>query len=119
MGSYLTIYFFAAIYLVAALGIGQLLATFSDTQQQATLFSFFFMMIFVLLSGLYTPVESMPGWAQWLAWVNPVSHFVDVMRSVVLKGSSVADLSHRLWAIGGFAIAFNVLAMLNYRKRTS
>jgi ABC-2 type transport system permease protein len=116
-GSYLTIYVFAMVYLVAALGVGQIIASFSDTQQQATLFSFFFMMMFVLLSGLYTPIESMPQWAQTLAWINPVSHFVDVMRSVVLKGSTLADLSHRLWAIGGFAVGFNVLAMLSYRKR--
>jgi ABC-2 type transport system permease protein len=116
-GSYLTIYLFAMVYLVAALGIGQLIAIFTETQQQATLFAFFFMMMFVLLSGLYTPIESMPDWAQWLAWANPVSHFVDVMRSVTLKGSSLADLQHRFWAISGFAVAFNVLAMLTYRKR--
>lgn len=117
-GSYLTIYLFAMVYLVAALGIGQLIAMFTETQQQATLFAFFFMMMFVLLSGLYTPVESMPMWAQWLAWLNPVSHFVDVMRSVALKGSTMADLQHRFWAILGFAVFFNVLAMLNYRKRS-
>ncbi len=117
-GSYLTIYLFAALYLVAALGIGQLIAAFSDTQQQATLLAFFFMMMFVLLSGLYTPIESMPDWAKTLAWLNPVSHFVDVMRSVVLKGSSIADLSHRFWAIAGFGVVFNGLAVLLYRKRT-
>jgi ABC-2 type transport system permease protein len=118
VGSYLTIYAFAMVYLVAALGIGQLLALASNTQQQATLLSFFFMMMFVLLSGLYTPIESMPQWAQYLAWSHPVSHFCDVMRSVTLKGSSFGDLIHRFWALCGFAVGFNVLAALSYRKRS-
>ena len=117
-GHYLTIYLFAMVYLVAALGIGQLLALASNTQQQATLLSFFFMMMFVLLSGLYTPIESMPRWAQYLAWGNPVSHFCDVMRSVVLKGSSFSDLLPRFWALCGFAAVFNILAALSYRKRS-
>lgn len=116
-GSYLTIYLFAMVYLVSALGIGQLLALVSDTQQQATLLSFFFMMMFVLLSGLYTPIESMPDWAQKLAWASPVSHFCDVMRSVMLKGSTFGDLMHRFWPLVGFAVGFNVLAVLSYRKR--
>jgi ABC-2 type transport system permease protein len=116
-GSYLTIYGFALVYLIAALGIGQLIAIFTDTQQQATLFSFFFMMMFVLLSGLYTSVESMPVWAQYLATANPVTHFVDVMRSVMLKGSSAYDLQHRFWALCSFAVLFNGLAMMLYRKR--
>jgi len=118
VGSYGTIYLFAMVYLVAALGIGQLIALVSDTQQQATLLSFFFMMMFVLLSGLYTPIESMPDWAQQLAWANPVSHFCDVMRSVVLKGSTFSDLMHRFWPLCGFGVLFNGLAMLMYRKRT-
>jgi ABC-2 type transport system permease protein len=104
---------------VAALGIGQLLASFSDTQQQVTLISFFFMMMFVLLSGLYTSIESMPTWAKYLAWANPVSHFVDVMRSVMLKGSTVIDLLPRMWNLIGFAILFNALAVMNYKKRAS
>jgi ABC-2 type transport system permease protein len=119
VGSYFTIYAFAMVYLVAALGIGQLLALVSDTQQQATLLSFFFMMMFVLLSGLYTPIESMPQWGQVLAWLNPVSHFCDVMRSVVLKGSTFTDLLPRFWALCGFAVGFNLLAMLTYRKRAN
>jgi ABC-2 type transport system permease protein len=117
-GSYFTIYAFAVVFLIAALGIGQLIAIFTETQQQATLFAFFFMMMFVLLSGLYTPLESMPQWAQVLAYANPVTHFVDVMRSVMLKGSNWFDLQHRFWALCGFAILFNTMAILLYRKRS-
>jgi len=117
LGSYLTIYLFAMVFLIASLGIGQIVASFSENQQQATLFSFFFMMMFVLLSGLYTSIESMPDWARYLALANPVSHFVDVMRSVMLKGSNFYDLQHRFWALVGFAVLFNAIAVLNYRKR--
>jgi ABC-2 type transport system permease protein len=116
VGSYFTVYAFAAVYLVAALGIGQIMAVFSDTQLQATLFAFFFMMLFVLLSGLYTSVESMPFWAQKLAWSSPVTHFVAVMRSVLLKGSSFYDLREHFYALCVGAIVFNAIAIFNFRK---
>lgn len=61
VGSFLTIYAFAAIYLLAVLGLGLLISTYSSTQQQAMLVSFFLMMIFILLGGLYTSIESMPS----------------------------------------------------------
>lgn len=116
VGSYLTIFGFAAVYLLAALGIGLLVSTFADTQQQATLIAFFFMMIFILLSGLYTPVESMPDWAKVIAWINPVSHFVTVIRAVVIKGSGFSDILPQLFTVAGFALIFNALAVWNYRK---
>ena len=91
VGSFFTIYVFAACYLLAVLGLGLLISTYSSTQQQAMLFSFFLIMIFVLLSGLYTPISSMPIWAQWITKFNPVSYFIEVMRMVILKGSDLAD----------------------------
>jgi ABC-2 type transport system permease protein len=116
VGSYATIFGFAMVYLLAVLGIGLLVSTFADTQQQATLISFFFMMVFILLSGLYTPVESMPQWAQVIAWLNPVSHFVTVIRAVVIKGSGFVDILPQLWTVLGFAVVLNGLAVWNYRK---
>lgn len=117
LGSYLTILGCGAMYLVGVLGIGLLLSTFSDTQQQVTLLSFFFVMFFVLMSGLYTPVESMPTWAQWLADFNPPTHIVRCIRSIFIKGSSFVDLRHELVYFVGFAVVFNGLAIWNYRKR--
>lgn len=117
-GSFLTIYVFAAVYLLAVLGLGLLISTYSANQQQAMLLSFFFMMIFVLLGGLYTSIDSMPEWAKWITRFNPVSYFIDVMRMVVLKGSSLADIKHQLLAMGGFAIVLNGWAILNYHKRS-
>jgi len=119
LGSYFTIYAFASIYLLAILGLGLLLSTYAQTQQQSMLVSFFITMIFNLLSGLYTPIESMPAWAQVITRLNPVSYFIEVMRMVVLKGSSLADVRFQILAVLGFAVFFNGWAILNYKKRSA
>ena len=117
-GSILTIYIFSAVYLLAILGLGLLVSTFTSSQQQAMLISFFMMMIFVLLGGLYTSIDSMPAWAKLITKVNPVTYFVDVMRMVVLKGSSLFDIRYHLMVMGGFAVVLNSWAVWTYRKRS-
>ena len=117
-GSFLTIYVFAAVYLLAVLGLGLLISTYSVNQQQAMLLSFFLMMIFILLGGLYTSIDSMPEWAKWITRLNPVSYFIEVMRMVVLKGSSLADIKYHLLKMGGFAVVFNGWAIISYHKRS-
>lgn len=118
LGSYFTIYLFSAIYLLAILGLGLLLSTYAQTQQQSFLVAFFLIMIFNLMSGLFTPVESMPYWAQVITWFNPVTYFIEVMRMVILKGSGIADIQNQIFAVIGFAVFFNGWAILNYRKRS-
>ena len=118
-GSYLTIYAFSAVFLFSVLGIGLLISTFTDSQQQATLFAFFFMMVFVLLSGLYTPVDSMPNWAKMITQMNPPMYFVRVIRAVFIKGSTFMDLLPDFYKIVGFAVFFNSWAIFNYRKRSA
>lgn len=117
VGSFFTIYTFAAVYLLAVLGLGLLVSTFANTQQQAMLLSFFMMMIFILLSGLYTSIDSMPGWAQTFTWFNPVAYFIEVMRMVVLKGSSLYDIRNHLAIVLLFGFVLNSFAVWNYRKR--
>lgn len=119
VGSFLTIYVYSAVYLLGVLGIGLLVSTFAETQQQATLFAFFFMMIFILLGGLYTPIESMPDWAQWLTKINPPVYFIKAIRAVYIKGSSFQDLLPDLYAMIGFAFLFNGLAIWNFRKTST
>jgi ABC-2 type transport system permease protein len=118
LGNIATIYFFAAVYLLAVLGLGLLVSTLSNTQQQAMLLSFFMMMIFILLGGLYTSIDSMPAWAQAFTKANPVTYFIDVMRLVVLKGSTLYDIRFHLLIVFCFAIVLNSLAIWNYRKRS-
>lgn len=118
VGHYLTIYIFSGFYLLAILGLGLLLSTYAQTQQQSFIVSFFITMIFNLLSGLFTPIESMPEWAQVITRLNPVSYFIEVMRMVILKGSGLADIKYHILAVLGFATFFNGWAILNYRKRS-
>jgi ABC-2 type transport system permease protein len=117
-GSLVTIYIFSAVYLLAILGLGLLVSTFTSSQQQAMLISFFMMMVFILLGGLYTSIESMPTWAQWITKVNPVAYFIEVMRMVVLKGSGLTDIRQHLIIMSAFAIILNAWAIFSYRKRS-
>ncbi|MFT4521162.1 MAG: ABC-2 type transport system permease protein [Bacteroidia bacterium] len=118
IGSLLLLYGYLALFLVALLGFGLLVSTYSETEQQAMSISFFFMMIFILMSGLFTPIESMPEWAKAFAYLNPVTYFIEVMRMVVLKGSGLRNITHHIWVMIGFAIVFNFWAIMNYRKTT-
>lgn len=106
----------AAIYLVLVLGMGLFISTISDTQQQAMFISWFFVMIFILLSGLFTPVENMPLWAQSLNALNPIAYFIEFMRLVLLKGSSFSDVSRLVYSISGYALFMIGLATWKYSK---
>ncbi|CAN5454519.1 ABC transporter permease [soil metagenome] len=116
LGSLALLYGFIAVYLLAVLGLGLLVSTFCDTQQQAMFIMFFFIMIFILMGGLFTPIESMPAWAQIVSKLNPVSYLINVMRMIILKGSGLMDVISQLATIAIFAIVLNILAILNYRK---
>ena len=118
IGNLFVLYGFIWLFLLAVLGFGLLISTYSDTQQQAMLIMFFFMMIFILMGGLFTPIESMPRWAQVVAKLNPVSYMIEVMRMVILKGSGWRDIFPQLWKIALFAVVLNTWAILNYRKTT-
>lgn len=111
------LYLFGAVYLLAVLGLGLLISSIAQTQQQAMLIAFFLMMIFILMGGLYTAIESMPFWAQVVTWFNPVRYFIEVIRMVVLKGSTLQDITGHLAIVGLFAVVLISWATLNYRKR--
>jgi ABC-2 type transport system permease protein len=115
-GSLGLVYLFAFIYLVLVLGLGMFISTITDTQQQAMFISWFFLVIFILMSGLFTPIENMPDWAQAVTKLNPVSYFVKIMRMVLLKGSGFADVAHLFAIVSVYAVAINLLAIWNYRK---
>ena len=115
-GSFWVGYLFAGIYLIALLGFGLLTSIYADTQQQAMFISYFFMLIFILLGGLFAPIENMPDWAQYLTYVNPVRYLIEAMRMIVLKGSGFGDLRFHFLIVLGFAIFFNVLAIFKYKK---
>ncbi len=115
-GSLVLLFSMAAIYLFLVLSIGLFISTISDTQQQATFTVFFILVVFILMSGLFTPVESMPGWAQKLDYVNPLYYFVKIMRSVILKGSGISGIFREFTAMSCYALIMFGLAVFRYRK---
>ena len=117
VGSLALLYTYLGCYLLAVLGLGLLISTYSSSQQQAMSLSFFFMMIFLMMSGLFTPVESMPTWSRYISRSNPVTYFIEVIRMIVLKGSGLRDVFPHLLTTLGFALLLNTWAVLNYRKR--
>ena len=116
VGSLLTIFLYGGIYILVVSGLGLVVSNYSDTMQQAMFVIFFFVMILILMSGLFTPVSSMPEWGQAIAAFNPLTYFMQVMRAVYLKGSGVAELLPQLGALLGFAVFLNGWAVLSYRK---
>ncbi|MEH0154561.1 ABC transporter permease [Limibacter armeniacum] len=111
------IFFYAIFNLIAVLGLGLLISNFADTQQQAIFVAFFFVMIFILMCGLFTPIDSMPKWAQLLTIPNPLAHFISVSRKVLMKGSGLADVKWEFIYTIMLAIVFNSLAIWSYRKQ--
>jgi ABC-2 type transport system permease protein len=115
-GNLWVLYASLIVYLFAMLGLGLLLATYSATQQQSMSLAFFFINIFNIMSGVFTAVDSMPGWAQAIVSTFPPSHFIKIMRMVVLKGSGFSDIAWPLTAMALIGLFLNTWAVLNYRK---
>lgn len=116
-GSLLLFFACAAIFLVAVLGLALFFSTMASTQQQFLFVAFFFVMIFILMSGIFTPTESMPLWAQQFNWVNPVAYLMRINRMVMLKGSGFQDIAGDMGMLAVLAVAFLALAIRAYRKR--
>lgn len=117
LGSPVLVFLFATVYLFVVMGIGLFISTMTETQQQALFFAWFFMAIFILMSGLFTPIESMPTWAQRITDFNPVAYFVKVNRMVILKGAGWVEIQPSILVMLGYALAINALAVWNYRKK--
>jgi ABC-2 type transport system permease protein len=117
LGSIFLIYGYTSIYLLVILGMGLFISNFTDTQQQAMFIAWFFVVIFILMSGLFTPVESMPTWAKIFTEFNPVAYFVEMMRMVMLKGSNFQDASRLIIKTFIYAVIMNSLAVWSYRKK--
>lgn len=116
LGSLWLVFAFCVVNLIATLAVGMLISTAAETQQQAMFISWFFMMIFILMSGLFTPIDSMPLWAQYLTIPNPIAHFVDVMRKVLLKGSGFDDIKDHFYTMLILGPVLISLAIWRYRK---
>lgn len=116
VGSTLTLYLYATIYILVMSGMGLVVSNYSSTMQQAQFVSVFFIMILILISGLFFPINSMPRAAQLLTYINPLRFFMEVMRAIYLKGSGITDLLPQLGILIAFAVVLNSWAIISYRK---
>lgn len=118
IGNLTTVFAVASVYILSVLGMGLFISTITNTQQQAMFIAWFFMMIFLLMSGLFTPVESMPDWAQKLNIINPIAYFIKVMRMVLLKGSGFGDVINPFISLVIYAVLSLTLAVRMYKKKS-
>jgi ABC-2 type transport system permease protein len=119
VGSIGLLFAFAAIYLLVILGIGLLASTSANTQQQAMFVMFFIMIVCIMMSGIFTSVETMPQWAQLLDKINPIYYFMRAVRMVLLKGSQFTDLLTEFISLCIFAYLILQFAVLRYKKKTA
>lgn len=116
VGNLFLLYGIVALYLTGVLCLGFVIANISETQVQAIFPTFFIMMILILMSGLFTPIESMPEWAQRADTINPVAHIISSIKMIMVKGSSGTDLLRHWVGLGAFAAAMVVLSVVTFRK---
>ena len=118
VGSVAVIYLATFIFALVMSGIGVIMANNSATMLQSIFLMFAVAMVFQLMSGLFTPVSSMPAWAQGVAAFLPPKYYIEIMRSLYLKGASAAMLWPQFAALSLFAVLFFLIAALTYRKRS-
>ncbi len=117
LGDLRLVFLYTVAYAPCMLGLGFLISSCAESQQQAMFTAWFFLIIFVLMCGLFTPVDSMPEWAQWLNVINPVKYYVEFMRLVLLKGAGFADIRQNFFTVLTYGVVVNALAVWSYRKR--
>jgi ABC-2 type transport system permease protein len=117
-GSWLEVFLACMIFIIVMSALGVVVANFSSTLIEAIFLMFFVIMIFVLMGGLLTPIESMPEWARYFTLILPSRYFNTIMRATYLKGASILDLRLEYAALAAFGLIFGLLAAITYRKRS-
>ena len=116
-GSILAILFSAIVFIFSVSGLGIIISNYSENMQQASFLVMFFILILILLGGMFTPVSGMPSWARVIAAVNPFNYLTKTFRMLYLNGSTLADVSGNLLILGIIAAILNGWAVLSYKKR--
>ncbi len=112
----------ALIYLLAMLlalffsSFGLIISNYSDTMQQAIFVMWFFVMMLLLLSGLFTPTRSMPSAAYLTTYINPVSYFIEAIRTVFIRGGDFSSIAHQVLALLGIGLFMGGWAVQSYKK---
>ncbi|MBT3207740.1 MAG: ABC transporter permease [Bacteroidetes bacterium] len=116
VGSLWLLFGFTFVYLLVALGLGLFFSAISANQQQVMFTVYFFLLTFILMSGIFTPVESMPDWAQIINRINPFMYFMKAIRMILLKGSGFFDILDEFVSLSIYAVVILSLAIWRYRK---
>ncbi|MDY2829244.1 MAG: ABC transporter permease [Sodaliphilus sp.] len=117
-GSLWLVYLLAMLLALMFSGFGLVVSNHNDTMQQAVFVMWFCVVCLLLLSGLFTPVRSMPHWAYLTTWVNPMCYFIDAVRTVFVRGGNLGSVAHQVLALIAFATAMNVWAVVSYKKNS-
>lgn len=104
------------IFIAANLAVGFTFSTLAKNQLQAMQMAFFFFLPSILLSGFMFPFRGMPEWAQWLGKILPLTHFLRILRGILLKGNEFPEILPNLWPIGAFLLATGAVALMRYRE---
>jgi len=115
VGSFGLLMAMIGVFMLANLGVGFTFSTLARNQLQALQMTFFFFLPSMLLSGFMFPFRGMPGWAQNLGEVLPLTHFLRVVRGIMLKGSGAAELLPELWPMLAFLLVAALVALKRYR----
>jgi ABC-2 type transport system permease protein len=116
LGSYFDLSVGLAVFIAANLAVGFTISTVASNQLQAMQMTFFFFLPSILLSGFMFPFRGMPEWAQWIGEVLPNTHFIRIVRGVMLKGSGLGDMVNEIWPLIAFMLAAMAIALLRYRR---
>lgn len=115
-GSVALVYLLAMLLAVFFSSLGLIISNYSDTMQQAVFVMWFFVMILMLLSGLFTPIRSMPTAAYLTTYINPVSYFIEAMRTVFIRGGNFSSIAHQVLALSLIGLFMSGWAVLSYKK---
>lgn len=112
------IYLLAMLLALVVSGLGLVISNYNDTMQQAVFVMWFVVMCLLLLSGLFTPVRSMPHWAYLTTYINPMHYFIDAIRTIFVRGGDFDSIGHQVAALASCASVVNLWAVLSYRKNS-
>lgn len=116
LGNLGLIFAIVTVYLILVMGLGLFLSAISNTQQQVMFMAWFILLVFILMSGLFTPTETMPQWAQQMNVINPFTYLMRCMRMILLKGSGFSDIAGDFFSLLIYGIIAFSLAVWRYRK---
>ena len=117
-GPLLLVYLLAMLLALFFSSFGLIISNYSDTLQQAIFVMWFFVVCLLLLSGLFTPVRSMPDWSYLTTYVNPMHYFIDAIRTVFLRGGGISSIAHQVVALALIGLTMSVWAVQSYKKNS-